>query len=48
VRICNGSRAGSVQKRACGSSRPTGLRSRKQRIGGSPAWRRTAVAERTR
>jgi hypothetical protein len=39
VRICNGSRAGSVHKRACGSNRPRGSRNRTQRIDtmGSPA-----------
>ena len=45
--ICSGSRAGSVQSRACGSKRRWGSRSSTQRIGttGRPAWRQTAVAE---
>ena len=44
--ICSGSRAGSVQSRACGSKRCRGSRSSTQRIGttGEPAWRQTAVA----
>jgi hypothetical protein len=45
--IRSGSRAGSVQSKACGSKRRWGSRSSTQRIGrtGKPAWRQTAVAE---
>src|SRR3954464_4644467 len=47
VRICNGSRVRSVQRRACGSKRPWGSRRSTQRIGtvGRPAWCQTAVEE---